>query len=101
MKQKNNKTNIKKMLNYTVKKVLWLINYSLSFSEKDTSKQISIKLLGCFVVLNCISIILFTLFSFLEIILSNPLFSLGLLIIIGVFNFKKEIIQYFKSKKKK
>jgi len=55
---KKEKPDIRKMLKYTAKKVLWLVNYSLSFSRKDTSKEILIKLFGSVVLLQSLSLIM-------------------------------------------
>ena len=98
---KTEKPDIRKMFRYTAKKVLWLLNYSLSFSKRDTGKEIGIKVLGCFLILQSISVLFFVSFSLLEIILINPFFTLGLFILTGVFVFKKEIKELFHSKKLK
>ena len=91
MNQKKNKSNMKKMLIYTAKKILWLINYSLSFSKKDSGKEIGIKILGCFVILQSVSLLFFIILSLLEIIFLNPLSTLGFFALTVVFFFKKEI----------
>ena len=91
MNQKKEKPGIKKMLIYTAKKILWLTNYSLSFSKKDAGKEIGIKILGCFVILQSISLLFFIILNLLEIILLNPLSTLGFFVLAGVFFFKKEI----------
>ena len=98
---KTEKPDIRKMFRYTAKKALWLLNYSLSFSKRDTGKEIGIKVLGCFVILQSISFLFFVSFSLLEIILINPFLTLGLFILTGVFVFKKEIKELFHSKKLK
>ena len=97
--QRRDKSDINKMLKYTAKKVLWLINYSLSFSEKNTGRQIGIKILACLVLLHCFSMLFFVIFSLLEIILLTPFFALGLFVLIGVFIFKKEVIQFLRKSK--
>ena len=94
MNKKQDKPDIKKMWKYTAKKILWLTNYSLSFSEKDTGKQITIKILGCLVLLHSISLIFFITSSLLEIILLNPFFTLGLFLLILFILFKKEILNF-------
>lgn len=91
MKQKKEKPHIKTMLIYTIKKILWLINYSLSFSKKDTGKEIGIKILGCFVILQSVSLLFFIILSLLKIVFLNPLSTLGFFVLTGVFFFKKEI----------
>ena len=96
--EKTEKTDIKKMITYTVKKVLWLINYSLSFSKKDSGKEIGIKLLGCFVILQCISLSFFIVSNLLSLILMNPVLTLGVLILAVLFMFKKEIKSFLKPK---
>ena len=97
-KQKEEKPDIKKMLRYTVKKVLWLVNYALSFSKKDSGKEIGIKLLACFVILQSISLSFFMLSSLLNIILMNPILTVGFLIFLSVFFFKKEIKSFINPK---
>ena len=99
--KKEDKTDIKKMTKYTVKKILWLINYSLSFSKKDTGKEIGIKLLGCFVILQSISISFLVISSFLQVILIHPILTLGIFLLISGLVFKKEISYFLKPKNKK
>ena len=89
--EKQNKQSVKKMLRYTAKKSLWLINYALSFSKKDTNKEILIKLLACFVILQCISLSFFIFVSLLELILTKPLLLFGALVFTILFLFKSEI----------
>ena len=89
--EKEYKKSLNKMLRYTAKKFLWLITYSLSFSKRDSSKEILIKLLGCFVILNCISLSFFIVSSLLELVLTNPLLLLGTLAFTILFLFKTEI----------
>ena len=89
--EKKDKTSLKKMMRYTAKKFLWLVNYSLSFSKKDSSKETFIKILGCFVILNCISLSFFMVSSFLELVLTNPLLLFGSLAFTVLFIFKTEI----------
>ena len=88
--QKKDKPDIKKMLRYTAKKILWLVNYSLSFSKKDTRKEIGIKILGCIVILHSISLLFFIISKLLEIFFLSPLFVIGFLILTGAFFFKKK-----------
>ena len=96
--QKEDKPAIKQMIKYTIKKLLWLVNYSLSFSSKDSGKEIGIKILGCLVILHSLSILFFIITSILEIILLNSLFTLGLFLLILIFFFKKEVKQFLKFK---
>ena len=93
------KPDIRKMLKYTAKKILWLVNYSLSFSKKDEGKEIGIKILGCLVILQSLSLLFFIIFRLLEIILINPFLILGFFILTGIFIFKKEIKNFLNSKK--
>ena len=103
MKQDTNRqtenSTIKKTMRYTVRKILWLVNYSLSFSKEDTGKEIGIKILGCIVILQSVSLLFVIVSSVLGIIFTNPLFTIGLLILIGAFLFKKEIKLVLKSSK--
>ena len=96
--KKEDKPAIKQMIKYTIKKFLWLVNYSLSFSSKDSGKEIGIKILGCFVILHSLSILFFIITSILETILLNPLFTLGLFLLIVIFFLKKEVKQFLKFK---
>ena len=89
--EKQDKTDLRKMFKYTAKKMLWLINYSLSFSKKDSGKEIGIKLLGCFVILQCISVSFFIVSSLLELVATKPLLFFGTLVFTVLFLFKKEI----------
>ena len=89
--EKQDQISLKKMFRYTLKKALWLINYSLSFSKKDSNKEIGIKVLGCFVILNCISLSFFIASTLLELILTKPLLLFGALAFTVLFLFKKEI----------
>ena len=88
---KQDKKSLKKIFRYTARKALWLINYSLSFSKKDSNKEIGIKVLGCFVILNCISLSFFIVSSLLELILTNPLLLFGALAFTVLFLFKNEM----------
>ena len=94
------KPNIRKMMKYTAKKILWITNYSLSFSRKDERKEILIKLLGCVVILQSLSLIFSFSLNTMEIFLINPFATLSLLFLILVFIFKKEInsLSLFKKK---
>ena len=98
-----NKPDIRKMVKYTAKKILWLTNYSLSFSRKDERKEIFIKLLGCVVILQSLSLIFSFSLNTMEIFLINPFATLSLLFLLLVFIFKKEInsLSLFKKKETK
>ena len=98
--EKQDKTDLKKMFKYTAKKILWLINYSLSFSKKDSGKEIGIKLLGCLVILQCISLSFFIVSGVLSLILMNPFLTIGILILAFLFMFKKEIKVFLNPKQK-
>ena len=98
---KAEKPDIRKMIKYTAKKVLWVINYSLSFSKKDTNKEILIKLLGCALILQSIALILYFVLKATQIVSFNPFFSFCFLILTGAFVFKKELISFFKIDKAK
>lgn len=97
---KTEKPNIRKMMKYTAKKILWVTNYSLSFSRKDSKKEILIKLLGCAVLLQCLSLTVSFSLNTVQIFLINPFATLGLLFLFLVFIFKKEInsLSLFKKK---
>lgn len=97
---KTEKPDIKKMMRYTAKKILWITNYSLSFSRKDGRKEILIKLLGCAVLLQCLSLIISFFLNMTQIFLINPFATFNLLFLILVFIFKKEInsLSLFKKK---
>lgn len=97
---KTEKPDIRKMMKYTVKKILWVTNYSLSFSRKDNGKEIFIKLLGCVVLLQCLSLIVSFSLNMTQIFLINPFATFGLLFLILVFIFKKEINSFSLFKKK-
>ena len=97
---KEDKKSLEKMFRYTLKKALWLINYSLSFSKKDSSKEIGIKLVACFVILQVISLTFFMISTLFQVILLNPVFSFGLLVLTAIFILKKEIRVFLKSNKK-
>ena len=94
------KPNIRKMMKYTVKKILWVTNYSLSFSKKDLRKEILIKFLGCAVILQTLSLIVSFSLNPVEIFLVNPFATFGLLFLTLVFIFKKEINSLSQFKKK-
>ena len=96
---KTEKPDIRKMMKYTAKKILWVTNYSLSFSKKDTKKEILIKLLGCAVLLQCLSLIFSFSLNTFEIFLASPFSAFGLLFLIGVFIFKKEISSFLTLRK--
>ena len=97
---KTAKPDIRKMMEYTAKKVLWMTSYSLSFSKKDTGKEILIKLLGCAVILQSLSLIIFFSLNAVQIFLINPISVFGLLFLALVALFKKEISSFpFKRKK--
>ena len=96
--QKEENLDIKKSLKYTAKKIFWLVNYSLSFSKKDNGKEIGIKLLGCFVILQSVFLVFFMVSSLLGIVLMNPILTIGLLILTALFFLKKEIKSFIKSK---
>ena len=99
---KTEKPDIRKMMKYTAKKVLWMTSYSLSFSKKDTGKEILIKLLGCAVILQSLSLIVFFSISAVQIFLVNPTSVFGLLFLALVALFKKEISSFpFKRQKSK
>lgn len=98
---KTEKPNIRKMMKYTVKKILWITNYSLSFSRKDERKEILIKLLGCIVILQSVSLILSFILKVTRIVSINPFFSSGLLMLTGTFLFKKELSSFLKLNKSK
>ncbi len=102
--KKKDRLDIRKMLKYTAKKILWLINYSLSFSKKDKGKEIGIKILGCIVIIQSIYLLFFIFSSLIEIIFTYHFLTLGFLILIAVFIFKKEIkftLKLFGAKRKK
>ena len=101
MKQKTEKENIKPMLVYTAKKILWLVNYSLSFSKKDNGKEIGIKLLGCLIILQSISLFFIIVSTLLETILINPILTFGVIILGVVLVFKKEVSYFLKPKNQK
>ena len=96
---KTEKPDLRKMTRYTVKKILWMTNYSLSFSKKDEAKEILIKLLGCTVILQSIFLVLSFVLKGARILSFNPFFSFGFLILFGMFVFKKELISFFKTNK--
>ena len=98
---KTEKPDIKKMMKYTVKKILWVTNYSLSFSKKDETKEILIKLMGCVVILQGVSLILSFILKGVKILFLNPVFSSCLLVLAGTFVFKKEIGSFLKPNKSK
>ncbi|MCY4512567.1 MAG: hypothetical protein OXB86_02635 [Bdellovibrionales bacterium] len=98
---KTEKPDIRKMMKYTIKKILWVTNYSLSFSRKDEKKEILIKLLGCVVILQSVSLILSFVLKVTRIVSINPFFSSGLLMLAGVILFKKELSSFLKSSKSK
>ncbi|MDE0092361.1 MAG: hypothetical protein OXN83_03635 [Oligoflexia bacterium] len=89
--EKQAQVSLKKMMRYTAKKFLWLVNYSISFSKKDSKKEILIKVLGCFVILNCICLSFFIVSSLLELMLTKPLLLFGSLAFTILFLFKSEI----------
>ena len=88
--EKQDQISLKKMFRYMLKKALWLISYSLSFSKKDSGKETFIKFLGCLVILNCISLSVVIISSLLGLILMHPILFTGVLIL-ALFIFKKEI----------
>ena len=96
---KSEKPDIRKMIKYTAKKILWVTNYSLSFSRKDEAKEILIKLLGCLVILQFVSLVLSFILKGAKIVSFNPFFSFGFLILFGMLIFKKEVISFFKMDK--
>jgi len=97
---KTAKPNIRKMMKYTAKKILWVTNYSLSFSRKDSGKEILIKLLGCAVLLQCLSLIVSFSLNAVQIFLINPFATFSLLFLFLVFIFKKELNSFSLFKKK-
>ena len=96
---KTEKPDLKKMMRYTVKKILWVTNYSLSFSRKDETKELLIKLLGCVIILQSISVGLSFILKATQIASLNPLFSFSFLILFGTLVFKKELNSLFKLDK--
>ena len=98
---KTEKPDIRKMMKYTAKKILWVTNYSLSFSKKDETKEIFIKLLGCVIILQCLSLIISFSLNTAQIFLSSPFSACGFLFLTGIFIFKKEIVFFLKFKKQK
>ena len=93
------KPNIRKMLKYTAKKILWVTCYSLSFSKKDTGKEILIKLLGCMVLLKGLFLMLSFALNAVRLVLENTLSSIGFLILTGAFIFKREMKSMFQRNK--
>ena len=96
---KPEKPDIRKMMKYTAKKIIWVTNYSLSFSKKDSRKEILIKLLGCIVILQSVSLILSFVLKAIRTVSFNPFFSFCFLILTGAFVFKKEFKSFCKSEK--
>ena len=95
---KTEKSDIRKMMKYTAKKILWVTNYSLSFSVRNTRKEILIKLLGCAVILQSLSLIVSFSLNTTRIFLANPVSAFALLFLTLAALFKKEIISLFKKR---